>query len=254
VSASAADRETSSASVAVDASRAYRIEASGLTKRYGMRTVLRSVDLAVEAGERVVLFGPNGAGKTTLLRVLSTLTRPASGSLRINDLDIESDASKVRSQIGVLAHQPYVYDSLTARENLQFFARMFEVANANERIKNVLETVGLLDRADDRVGTFSRGMLQRIAIARAILHSPPILLFDEPDTGLDPSSVRMLESIVADHATSNGTVLMTTHDLGFGLRSADRALVMVNGRIVVDRATADVDPNMIESVMGARGE
>lgn len=230
-----------------------RILATGLTKRYVMRTVLRGVDLNVDPGEAVVLFGANGAGKTTLLRVLSTLTRPQKGTLEINGLDSETDAITVRGQLGVLAHQPYVYDSLTGRENLQFFGRMFDVPNAPERIDQVLRDVELLERADDQVGTFSRGMLQRIALARAILHRPSILLFDEPDTGLDVASVKVLERILNEHCADGGALLMTTHDLAFGIRVASRVLVMDGGRIVLDRPSTSVTPGEVESIMGAPG-
>lgn len=230
-----------------------RIQARKLTKRYERRTVLRDLNLEIPAGQAVVLFGPNGAGKTTLLRVLSTLTRPQRGSLTINGHDAETNAIIVRGQIGVLAHQPYVYDSLTARENLQFFGRMFEVEKAEQRIDEVLRQVELFDRADDQVGTFSRGMLQRIALARAILHKPAILLFDEPDTGLDPASVRVLERILAEHCQTGGSLLMTTHDLAFGIRVADRVLIMVNGQISVDRRSEEIEPAEVESRMGAPG-
>jgi heme ABC exporter ATP-binding subunit CcmA len=230
-----------------------RIQARKLTKRYERRTVLRDFDIEIPAGEAVVLFGPNGAGKTTLLRVLSTLTRPQRGSLSINGHDSEADAIVVRGQIGVLAHQPYVYDSLTARENLQFFGRMFEVENAEARIDEVLQAVELIERADDQVGTFSRGMLQRIALARAILHAPSILLFDEPDTGLDPASVRVLERILAEHCQGGGSLLMTTHDLAFGIRVADRVLIMTNGQISVDRSSDQIDTAEVEAHMGAPG-
>jgi heme ABC exporter ATP-binding subunit CcmA len=241
------------ASVRVEATSSPRIEATGITKRYAMRTVLRGLDLRIDPGESVVLFGPNGAGKTTLLRVLSTLTRPHRGSLTINGLDSESDAIAVRAQIGVLAHQPYVYDSLTARENLQFFSRMFEVPDSEARIKQVLSEVELTERADDQVGTFSRGMLQRIALARAILHEPSILLFDEPDTGLDVASVKVLERILAEHRHTGGSLLMTTHDLGFGIRASTRVMIMAGGRIALDRPSDEVDPAEVESIMGAPG-
>ncbi len=230
-----------------------RIRATGLTKRYVMRTVLRGVDLEVDAGEAVVLFGANGAGKTTLLRVLSTLTRPQKGSLEINGLDSEAEAITVRGQLGVLAHQPYVYDSLTARENLQFFSRMFEVPDADDRIQRVLGDVELLERADDQVGTFSRGMLQRVALARSILHRPSILLFDEPDTGLDVASVKVLERILNEHCADGGALLMTTHDLEFGIRVASRVLVMDGGRIALDRDANEIAPAEVESIMGAPG-
>lgn len=230
-----------------------RIAGHELTKRYERRSVLRKLNLQLDAGESVVLFGPNGAGKTTLLRVLSTLTRPQHGTLQINGLDSESDGIRIRGQIGVLAHQPYVYDSLTARENLQFFGRMFDVPDLKRRIEYVLAEVELLERADDQVGTFSRGMLQRIALARAILHQPSILLFDEPDTGLDVASVRVLERILAEHCAAGGTLLMTTHDLDFGLRAASRVLVMARGRIELDHPACGVDRAQIESMMGAPG-
>jgi heme ABC exporter ATP-binding subunit CcmA len=230
-----------------------RIAATGLTKRYESRSVLRGINLQIDPGELVVLFGPNGAGKTTLLRVLSTLTRPQQGSLTINGLDSDADAIQIRSQIGVLAHQPYVYDSLTARENLQFFSRMFAIENAEPRIEAVLSAVELSDRADDQVGTFSRGMLQRIALARAILHEPSILLFDEPDTGLDVASVKVLERILSEHCESGGSVLMTTHDLSFGVRAASRVLIMAGGRIAIDRPAQEIESAEVEAVMGAPG-
>lgn len=230
-----------------------RIDATGITKRYEKRTVLREIDLRIDAGEAAVLFGANGAGKTTLLRVLSTLSRPQMGALRIDGLDSEHDAIDVRGRIGVLAHQPYVYDSLTARENLQFFARMFDVDDAPSRIDQVLREVELHERADDQVGTFSRGMLQRTALARAILHRPSILLFDEPDTGLDVASVRVLERILAEHCQAGGSLLMTTHDLEFGLRVASRVLVMTRGRIELDCPACDVRRDQIEAIMGAPG-
>ena len=230
-----------------------RVRATGLTKRYGVRAVLRGVDLEIPTGQTVVMFGPNGAGKTTLLRVLSTLTRPAKGSLVIDGLNGEHDAIEVRSRIGVLAHQPYVYDSLTGRENLQFFARMFEVPDPVARIDELLDTVELRERGDDRVGTYSRGMLQRIALARAILHRPTVLLLDEPDTGLDPASIRLLEGVLYAHAEGGGSTLMTTHDLGFGLRSADRVVVLAGGRIAIDEPASQVSSSQIESLMGAPG-
>jgi heme ABC exporter ATP-binding subunit CcmA len=230
-----------------------RVLATGLTKRYLMRTVLRGIDLRIDQGEPVVLFGSNGAGKTTLLRVLSTLTRPQRGSLQINGVDSEADAITVRGQLGVLAHQTYMYDSLTARENLQFFGRMYDVPDTEARINEVLADVELVDRADDQVGTFSRGMLQRIALARAILHRPSILLFDEPDTGLDVASVKVLERILGDHCRRGGALLMTTHDLAFGIRVASRVLVMDGGRIALDRAAAEITLDEVESLMGAPG-
>lgn len=230
-----------------------QIQGRGLTKRYEMRTVLREIDLAIHSGECVVLFGPNGAGKTTLIRVLSTLTRAQRGSLCINDVDASESPNAARAQIGVVAHQPYLYDSLTARENLQFFARLYDVPDRERRIDSVLRKVELHDRADDRVGTFSRGMVQRVALARAILHQPTILLFDEPDTGLDIASVRVLERILGDHCRAGGSILTTTHDIAFGLRIASRVLMMVRGAIVADEPVDQIDTASIEATMSTPG-
>lgn len=245
--------ERDPAATGVDSPRITRIQGQRLTKRYEMRTVLREVDLTIGSGECVVLFGPNGAGKTTLLRVLSTLTRAQRGSLSINNADASKDPNAARAQIGVVAHQPYLYDSLTARENLQFFARLYDVPDRDERIDTVLREVELFDRADDRVGTFSRGMVQRVALARAILHRPTILLFDEPDTGLDIASVRVLERILGDHWRGGGATLATTHDIGFGLRVATRVLMMVQGAIVADQPVDEIETATIEATMATPG-
>jgi heme exporter protein A len=224
--------------------------AQGIVKRFGMTTVLRGVDLAIWPGEAVTLFGPNGAGKTTLLRIVSTLARPSRGRVVIDGFDAGSEAQAARARIGVVAHQPFLYESLTAAENLQFFARMYDVPDPSERIVERLETVGLARRAGDRVDTFSRGMQQRLALARATLHRPSVLLLDEPDTGLDPDGISVLERIVAGHRGVGGSVLLTTHDLEFGLRVSDRALVMMEGSITLDFESVVVDRFGVEQAMG----
>ncbi len=216
------------------ASPAVRVSVSKLSKRFDRRNVLRSIDLQLYAGERVVLLGANGAGKTTLMRVLATLSRPTSGVVRINGLAINDAPREVRRHVGVVAHQPYLYEDLTAGENLRFFARMYGVPDEQPRIDEVLELVGLASRTRDRVRTFSRGMQQRLAIARAILHRPDLLLLDEPDTGLDREGMHVLERILEHQVTGGGTVLMTTHDLRFGLSSGDRILLLELGRLTLD--------------------
>jgi heme ABC exporter ATP-binding subunit CcmA len=247
VSRAATDAEIASTARVAPAAK---VSAQHITKRFGLRTVLRDVNLQIAAGETVVLFGANGAGKTTLLRILSTLSRPSRGSLEIDGIDVAIAAESARARIGVVAHQPYLYESLTAEENLRFFARMYDVTDAAERISACLRMVGLESRARDRVDTFSRGMQQRLALARAILHRPALLLLDEPDTGLDPEGIGVLGEIVAGHRLSGGGALLTTHDLEFGLRVSQRALVIVDGRLTLDRPAGEVSRAAVEQAMG----
>ena len=229
-----------------------RVLATRITKRFGNRPVLRAIDLRIEAGERVVLFGSNGAGKTTLLRILATLSRPTKGTLLIDGLLVDRSARAARHRIGVVAHQPYLYDDLTAEENLRFFAKMYDVVGPAERIEAVLELVGLAGRRGDRVRTFSRGMQQRLALARAIVHRPALLLFDEPDTGLDRDGIGVLEKILSGQTSDGGSVLMTTHDFDFGLRAADRVLLLDGGRLVLDTPASSIDVEEIAERMSSR--
>ncbi len=232
--------------------REARVSVAGLSKRFDRRAVLRSLDFDLYAGERVVLLGANGAGKTTLLRVLATLSRPAGGTTRINGVSISDSPQVVRRQVGVVAHQPYLYDDLTAAENLRFFARMYDVSDEQPRIEEILKLVGLYPRRGDRVRTFSRGMQQRLAIGRAILHRPSLLLLDEPDTGLDREGMRVLERILEYHVAGSGTVLMTTHDLRFGLRSGDRVLLLENGRLTLDAQAAELREDELDERLARR--
>ncbi len=232
--------------------RQVRLGVSGLSKRFDRRAVLRSLDFELYAGERVVLLGANGAGKTTLLRVLATLSRPSAGTTRINGVAISDAPQVVRRQVGVVAHQPYLYDDLTAVENLRFFARMYDVRDERTRVDEILKLVGLYPRRDDRVRTFSRGMQQRLAIGRAILHRPTLLLLDEPDTGLDREGMRVLERMLAYHVAGGGTVLMTTHDLQFGLQSGDRVLLLEGGRLVLDAPAAELHEDELDERLARR--
>ncbi len=244
------DQQQSQASIsdAAAAPRSARVVVSQLSKRFDRRSVLRSLNFKLLSGERVALLGSNGAGKTTLLRVLSTLSRPTSGTVRVNGLSIAEAAQEVRRHVGVVAHQPYLYDDLTALENLRFFGRMYDVGDELARSEEVLDLVGLFPRRRDRVRTFSRGMQQRLAIGRAILHQPSLLLLDEPDTGLDREGMRVLERILEYHAVGGGTVLMTTHDLRFGLFSGDRVFLLENGRLTLDAPASD----LVEEELDAR--
>ena len=229
-----------------------RVQTRRVSKRFNDRVVLRGIDLVLRPHERAVLFGANGAGKTTLLRILATLSRPTSGEVVIDGLSVVRDAQAVRKRLGVVAHQPYLYEDLTAGENLRFFAKMYGVPEAEARIAGVLQQVGLADRADDRVASFSRGMQQRLALARATLHRPSVLLLDEPDTGLDRGGLRLLERVIAEHASAGGSLLMTTHHLGFGLANADRALLLSSGRLTRDVPAVEIEEQSLEAELLGR--
>ena len=217
------------------------ITAQALTKQFGPFRALRGIDLEIKPGEFATIVGPNGAGKTTVLRILATLSRPTAGHVSIAGHALPKGADAARRQIGLLSHQPLLYGDLTAEENLRFFGRMYDVANLEARIVEQLERVDLLDRKDDRARTFSRGMQQRLAIARALLHDPSVVLLDEPFTGLDPHASDRLEELL--HTLNNGqrTVVMTIHDLERGWAMCNRALVLARGKIVYQARTTEVD-------------
>ncbi|MGB8344780.1 MAG: heme ABC exporter ATP-binding protein CcmA [Ktedonobacteraceae bacterium] len=205
---------------------------TGLKKSFGLKPVLRGIDLTLARGARLALLGANGAGKTTLLRILAALTQPTAGSATIEGLDVARDAQEVRRLVGFVGHQPYLYDELTALENLLFFGKMYGVKGARERSLLLLQRVGLEKRARERVGTFSRGMVQRLALARALLHSPRLLLLDEPDTGLDTEGVQLLTLLLDEHRAAGGTTLLTTHQPERARALCDHIVTLSGGRVV----------------------
>jgi heme ABC exporter ATP-binding subunit CcmA len=224
------------------------IEIKGLTKRYGNRTVLNGVDLSVPRGSFVAIFGPNGAGKTTLLKILATLSSPTSGSATVNGWDLKEDAGQIRASIGVVSHSPYVYGELTVEENLRFFGRMFglEPPALDKRVRLLLSQLGLAHRAGDRSEILSRGMKQRLAIARSLLHRPPVLLLDEPHIGLDPRASAVLDRTLLRFRGNGGTVLMITHDLSKGREMADRLVFLFRGRIARDVDAKELDEQALK--------
>jgi heme exporter protein A len=216
------------------------IELEGLGRRFGERTALRDVTLTVPVGATLVVLGPNGAGKSTLLRVLAGLLRPHAGTVRILGRELPGEGWAVRGRIGLLAHEPMLYRDLTPRENLRFHARLHDVELA--RIDEVLDAVGMTSRADDPVAVLSRGMVQRVAAARTVLHDPELLLLDEPLANLDPAATALLEPLVG--RASGRTRVVTSHDPAGGLAGADLALGLRGGRPAIcaparDVATAD---------------
>jgi heme exporter protein A len=202
-----------------------------LVKRFGLKTVLRGVDFEVQPGEFVALLGPNGAGKTTFLRILASLSRPSLGDVKIAGYKLPHEAAQVRARLGVVSHLPLLYGDLTAEENLRFYARMYNIPNIELRVTEVLEMVGLEARRRDLVRTFSRGMQQRLAIGRAVLHDPDVVLFDEPYTGLDQDASAMLDEVLKTVAAKGRTVVMTSHDLARAEDLATRFDILSRGVI-----------------------
>ncbi len=204
------------------------IELEGLVRRYGERAALDDVSLTLPAGATLVVFGPNGAGKSTLLRVLATLLRPSAGTARVLGHDVRSEGWQVRGRIGFLGHDALLYGDLSARENLTYHARLHGLARPAERIEELLESVALTARGGDRVHTFSRGMVQRLAVCRAVLHDPEVLLLDEPRANLDPAASELVDPLVG--RASGRTRVVTSHDPAGGLAEADLALGLRDGR------------------------
>jgi len=213
------------------------IKIQGLVKSYGANVVLRGVDLHVRPGEFVTLVGPNGAGKTTLLRIVATLLKPGSGQITVGGWALPHEAARVRNHIGLVSHHALLYGDLTAAENLEFYARLYRLDNRQERVKAALQLVGLAARQRDPVRSFSRGMLQRLTIARATLHEPDVLLFDEPYTGLDQDATALLDDLLREEAARGRTIFMITHDLARGLDLCQRIAILDRGKIahVVER-------------------
>ncbi len=214
-----------------------------LVKRFGVKTVLNNLDFQAQEGEFVALMGPNGAGKTTLLRILSSLMKPTYGSIQIAGYSLPAQSSHVRSQLGIVSHLPLLYGDLTAEENLRFFGRLYNISDSIRRIREVLELIGLFERKGDLVRTFSRGMQQRLAIGRAILHDPRVLLLDEPHTGLDQDACEMLDQLLKRIAVQGRTVVMTSHDLARVQDLASRFDVLTRGKISASATAEEISPD-----------
>jgi ABC-type multidrug transport system ATPase subunit len=215
------------------------IELEGRTRRYGERAALDDVTLSLPAGATLVVFGPNGAGKSTLLRVLATLLRPHAGVVRVLGHDLPDEGWAIRGRIGLLSHAPLLYRDLSARENLAFHAQLHGVRPG--RAEALLDQVGLRARADDKVHTLSRGMVQRLAVCRAVLHDPELLLLDEPRANLDPAAAELVEPLIGPGRTR----VITSHDPAGGLAEADLALGLRAGRATLMAPAAQVDAAQI---------
>jgi heme exporter protein A len=227
------------------------IEVRRLVKNFGLKVVLRGLEFHAEPGEFVALLGPNGAGKTTFLRILASLSRPTLGEVRLAGFQLPSQAAAVRRILGVVSHQPLLYGDLTAEENLRFYGRLYGVSRLESRIAEVLEMVGLSARRRDLVRQFSRGMQQRLAIGRAILHDPEIMLFDEPHTGLDQEAAAMLDGVLREVAAKGRTVVMTSHDLARASELATRIDILSKGVIARSVTRQELDPAALPALYRA---
>jgi heme exporter protein A len=224
------------------------VQICGVTKRYDKVLALRGIDLQLERGQCVGIFGPNGAGKSTLLRILATLTRPSTGTVTIAGYDGVREAEKIRPLLGVLSHRTFLYGNLTASENLRFYGRMFGVPRLTERIQDVMDIVGLTEYGRQLIRTYSRGMQQRLAIARAILHEPQVLLLDEPYTGLDQRATLRVQALLRQFHETERTIIMSTHNLQRALELCDDIVIQARGKVVYRCAVSGLDMQTLEQL------
>jgi heme exporter protein A len=216
------------------------IEVRNLIKRFGHKQVLRKLNFSVQQGEFVALLGSNGAGKTTLLRILSSLSKPNYGEIQIAGYSLPGQSAQVRKKLGVVSHLPLLYGDLSAEENLKFYGRLYGLSDFQNHVEEILQLVGLLKRKKDLVRTFSRGMQQRLAIGRAIIHDPEVLLLDEPHTGLDQDAANMLDTLLQEIASRGRTVVMTSHDFPRVANLATRFDVLYKGKIHASKLAKDL--------------
>jgi heme exporter protein A len=224
------------------------IQIQGLVKSFGHTYALRDVDLNVAQGQFLTIVGPNGAGKTTLLRILATLLKPTKGLVNIDGFDLSSHSGEIRRRIGFVSHQSLIYDRLTVEENLRFYGQLYDVVGLEERVDSLLYLVGLRSRRHDPAGNLSRGMKQRLSIARAIIHQPALLLLDEPYTGLDQQAAEMLRMLLRTVSDEPRTVVMTTHDLQRAVELCDAVAILTSGRIVRGMENKNLDLDRLREI------
>lgn len=222
------------------------LEARGLVREYGGLAAVDGIDVVLPPGAFLVVFGPNGAGKTSLLRMLGGGLRPTRGEVRLGGERLEPGSPAGRARIGVLSHQTFLYGHLTARENLRFYGKLYGLSDLEERVVARLAEVSLEDRADDPAGTFSRGMRQRLGLARTLLHDPDLVLLDEPYTGLDPHAAGVLRAVLEKLRDGRRSVVLVTHNLTQGLELADTAAIQVRGRFAWEGPAGTMSPRDFE--------
>ncbi|CAN5774142.1 ATP-binding cassette domain-containing protein [soil metagenome] len=228
------------------------VQIDSISKRYGRQAALRSVHFQADAGSVVALLGANGAGKTTLLRIVATLTRQDRGTYRAFGVEAWPRRREVRARLGYVGHRPFVYPELTCAENLRFFARLFEIEDQNTAVASALERVGLHDRTDRPAASLSRGLLQRLDLARATLHDPSLLVLDEPDTGLDTSGRELLLNLMRERSGRGCLVIFTSHALDFAIDASDRIVTLLDGEIAADEQSNAVTVATINAQIHGR--
>jgi heme exporter protein A len=222
------------------------IKIENLIKRVGDKVILKGVSLDIKKGETVGILGPNGAGKSTLLKVIATLLKPTTGEVIIDGFNLKKEPLKIKGKLGYLPHASLLYDHFTPYENLKFFAKIYNLDNMDKRINELIDDVGLKLFTHEPVRSFSRGMVQRIAIARSIIHDPEILLLDEPHTGLDQQAIGILNNVVKKLKERSVTTLMVTHDFLQAAKVCDRIIIVKNGRIADDFLLEGQDINLLQ--------
>jgi len=222
------------------------LEARGVVREYGPVIAVAGIDLSLERGDFLTVFGPNGAGKSSLLGLLAGALRPTRGRVFVNGARLDFGAVEWRRSIGVLSHQGFLYAQLTVAENLRFYGRLYGLDDLDRRIPQRLAHVSLEDRSDSLVGQLSHGMRQRLALARALLHDPNVVLLDEPYTGLDPSAAAVLRGVLTELKDGRRTVVMVTHNLGEGLALASQVAIQVRGRFAWRGSREELDSNDFE--------
>lgn len=221
------------------------LQASQITKRFGHRTVLNGLDLNVQPGEVVTIFGPNGAGKTTLIQILSTLIKPTSGTLQIGGINALEETLRVRPTLGLVVHEPFAYLELSPYENLKLFGRLYRLNGLEQRIAALLDEVQLTPYAHEPVRIFSRGMIQRFMIAKALIHDPALLLFDEPFSGLDLAATRLVLNRIDQERARGKGIILTTHNTELGYHVGSHFHFLLNGQIETVAAKEDIGLEML---------
>lgn len=224
------------------------IQVESLSRRFGSRAAVIAVTMDIASGISTALFGPNGAGKTTLLRLLSSALRPTSGQIRIAGKSYQDNPREIRRMIGVISHNSYLYDDLPCLANLEFFGKLYGLPNPRQRAEELLDEMELSERAQDPAGTLSRGMTQRLSIARSLVHDPEVVFLDEPFSGLDPHAASVLRTTIGRLRERRRTVVMVTHNIPLGLKLSDRWLLMNRGRLVDQGGSAGQDPERFQEI------
>ncbi|MEW6456697.1 MAG: heme ABC exporter ATP-binding protein CcmA [Acidobacteriota bacterium] len=224
------------------------IEIQSVSKFFGTHQALNEINLSIIDGEFVTIFGPNGAGKTTLIRIISGLTQPSKGKIQFTELGSNKNFIKVLRNIGFVSHKPFLYENLTIEENLRFYGKMYELENLEKKVNEIISKFGLTLRRRDLVRVLSRGMEQRLSLARAIIHEPKILLLDEPYTGLDQEAVNTFRRFLNDFHNEGKTIVMTTHDFTHGLKNCTHVIVLSKGSIVYDEQISKINLEDFEKI------